>query len=98
MREYKMDEAPPYNHIAYPAYVEIAKKPGTRTWNTTFTVGWADVKDDDGVELGSVNSKIDGSVEIFVKDSGSEWVLRLRTPELWRLAQHVIRQLEDDDA
>lgn len=83
------------NTIPVTANIEIAWRPRQKHGSTTFTVGWADVKDDNGEQIGSVDAKLDGSVEIRVGGSlDAGWTFRLRTPELWRIANEAKRIAE----
>jgi hypothetical protein len=79
--------------ISVLANVEVSGPNGSIT--TTFTVGWADVKDDNGERIGSVDAKIDGSVEIHVYEGSEQWMFRIRAPELWRIANEAKRMVGD---
>jgi len=77
------------------ANIEIAWRPGQRSGRTTFTTGWANVTDDEGTLIGTVEAKIDGSVEIRIGEGfDAGWTFRLRVPELWRIANEAKRIVE----
>lgn len=82
--------------IPVTANVKVLWRPGQSRGKTTFTVGWADVKDDRGEPTGAVHAKIDGSAEVHILDEGrSRWVFWLSTPELWRIANEALRVAKD---
>lgn len=82
------------------ANIEVAWRPGQTEGTTNFTVGWADVKDGAGIDIGSVNAKLDGSVDVHIIDptrpNDMGWVFRFRVQELWRMAQAAKAALEAD--
>ena len=72
----------------------VAKRPEQCAYKTTFTVGWATVRDDAGREIGSVNAKISGGVEVIVnsEEQSSSWILQISPQELWQAAQAFIEE------
>jgi len=82
--------------ISVPANVKVLWRPGQLSGKTTFTVGWADVKNDAGEPIGTVEAKIDGSAEVRIfEEDRSRWVFWLSTPELWRIANEALRVAKD---
>jgi hypothetical protein len=74
------------------ANIEIAWRPGQKNGTTSLTVASVDATINGIEKLGSVNAKVDGSIEIQIGESfDSGWTFRLNVSELWRIANEAMR-------